>query len=225
MPGDGDFAYLLVPSDGKPSRRWRASKPDLKVKVVCESCNSKWMSHLETEAKPILGPLIRGDERILSREDQRKIAIWAIKTAMMWQFMSHIQPISSSIMRELYEDSATPPGNAQVWIGACLAEAGYSYPVSLTVKPKGASSDAAVNAYGATFSIGHAAFQVFGHELPGVRGGRRFADGSRLAHGLLPIWPFAEVATFPTAHVWTLGQLEEIGRHSWGPDLPKEATA
>jgi len=181
------------------------------------------MSNIENRAKPFLGSLIQGHGRTLHREGQRELAVWGIKTAMMWQFTSKTRPIPPAIMKALYADDSKPPGNAQVWIGAYTGEAGYSYPVSLSVRPKGAGLDAAVDAYGATFTVGHVAFQVFGHELPGVGGGRRFADGSLLARGFSPIWPFVEPATFPTSHVWTLKQLEEAGRYSWGPDLPDES--
>lgn len=222
LPGEGEFDHRIMSEEG-PERRWRAPAPDIKVKVVCQPCNSGWMSNIENRAKPFLGSLIQGHGRTLHREGQRELAVWGIKTAMMWQFTSKTRPIPPAIMKALYADDSKPPGNAQVWIGAYTGEAGYSYPVSLSVRPKGAGLDAAVDAYGATFTVGHVAFQVFGHELPGVGGGRRFADGSLLARGFSPIWPFVEPATFPTSHVWTLKQLEEAGRYSWGPDLPDES--
>jgi hypothetical protein len=63
---------------------------------------------------------------------------------MMWQFTSKTRAISPAIMKALYADDSKPPGNAQVWIGAYTGEAGYSYPVSLSAKPKGAGLDTAV---------------------------------------------------------------------------------
>ena len=37
-----------------------------KVRKVCKSCNSGWMSRLETAAKPVLTPIIRGKNATLS---------------------------------------------------------------------------------------------------------------------------------------------------------------
>jgi hypothetical protein len=55
------------------------------VKVVCASCNNTWMSALETEAKPVLLPLIEGKRRVedLSDEEASTLARWTFKTAFM----------------------------------------------------------------------------------------------------------------------------------------------
>src|SRR5581483_12340242 len=54
-----------------------------KVKCACRSCNSGWMSDLETDGSSVLGPLIDGRSTHLSALQQRLIAAWAIKTAMV----------------------------------------------------------------------------------------------------------------------------------------------
>jgi hypothetical protein len=51
---------------------------------ICRSCNNGWMSNLESEAMPLLLPLIRGDRLVseLSAEEARQIAVWATKTVL-----------------------------------------------------------------------------------------------------------------------------------------------
>lgn len=55
------------------------------VKVVCAFCNNTWMSALETEAKPVLLPLIEGKRRVEDLSDQEActLARWTFKTAFM----------------------------------------------------------------------------------------------------------------------------------------------
>jgi hypothetical protein len=69
-----------------PMLRHKAA--DREVKVVCQhECNGGWMCDLEGVAKPLLTPLILGDAADLSKHDQKLIAFWVTKTAMMLQFI------------------------------------------------------------------------------------------------------------------------------------------
>jgi hypothetical protein len=52
-------------------------------RVVCTSCNNHWMSDLEKAAKPILVPMILGQQTVLTMAEQLSVACWAIKTAMV----------------------------------------------------------------------------------------------------------------------------------------------
>jgi hypothetical protein len=45
--------------------------------------NHRWLSYLEAAAKPVLAPLILGQRRELSANDQRLIAAWACETAFV----------------------------------------------------------------------------------------------------------------------------------------------
>src|SRR5260370_28165312 len=56
---------------------------DFKLKGVCSTCNNGWMSELETEVRPILGPIVQDLSIQLDLEDQKKIARWAFKTAIV----------------------------------------------------------------------------------------------------------------------------------------------
>jgi hypothetical protein len=54
-------------------------------KSICRDCNNTWMSRLESEAKPLLLPLIEGmlAGGALSIDERRLLARWAFKTAFM----------------------------------------------------------------------------------------------------------------------------------------------
>lgn len=63
---------------------WKAKAPNFRVNDVCSECNNGWMSQLEEVARPILLPMLRGDERVrLSPNDTRVFERWIVKTAMV----------------------------------------------------------------------------------------------------------------------------------------------
>jgi hypothetical protein len=67
-------------------REWKMKKLDHTVRVVCEHCNSGWMSReLEVPAKRLLTPMLLGQPQHanLGHERQRLIAAWSLKTALM----------------------------------------------------------------------------------------------------------------------------------------------
>src|SRR4051794_20007268 len=58
---------------------------DLKARVVCEPCNSGWMSQFDNEAKDILLPMLQVHGRELHRGGQEKLATWALMKAMVFE--------------------------------------------------------------------------------------------------------------------------------------------
>jgi hypothetical protein len=52
------------------------------ARVVCDSCNSGWMSTLESAAQPILGPLLTGKSETIRGTDLTVAFRWAVKTAI-----------------------------------------------------------------------------------------------------------------------------------------------
>lgn len=89
------------------------------VKRVCKSCNEGWMSDLETESKPILLPLVFGDKPNvqLSPNDQRVLATWALKTAIVADFFGKEPYLPSSVYRQLFEKRC-PPKTCLVFVSA-----------------------------------------------------------------------------------------------------------
>lgn len=82
-----------------------------KLRRVCSDCNNIWMSGIETDVKPILSPMILGEQIELDEEDQRKLACWiTLKTIIIDSY----QPQSSAIsqeQRDLFSSLKSPPPN------------------------------------------------------------------------------------------------------------------
>lgn len=98
-----------------PLMRHKAA--DRKVKVVCQDCNGGWMSDLEVAAKPVLVPMIRGEQT--EPVDQTLLSFWAAKTAMMLQFMhpEELRGIPVAHYQHVYEQHEAPQ-DMRVWLTA-----------------------------------------------------------------------------------------------------------
>jgi hypothetical protein len=66
--------------DGATTRTFRGRTFGLQLRKVCRSCNGGWMGRLESQAKPVLTPMILGRQQsTLSIDDQATIANWVAK--------------------------------------------------------------------------------------------------------------------------------------------------
>jgi hypothetical protein len=95
---------------------------DIRVNRVCGTCNNGWMSRLEEDSIDVLTPLITGldDVELLSLREQRQIALWATKTAMMSD-LTQAEPLLPFAQRSRLRTHRAIPGGTRVWIGACDA--------------------------------------------------------------------------------------------------------
>jgi hypothetical protein len=102
-----ESAVKLQPGDPR-SRR---------VKCVCGSCNSGWMSKLQQRAKPILLPLIRGERTTLGLAAQQTAAAWIAMAVMVAEFDDPAWVTISQEDRDwLYRTNLAPP-SWRIWIG------------------------------------------------------------------------------------------------------------
>lgn len=56
---------------------------EVRLPCVCQKCNNNWMSRMETTVKKFLGPMIEDLTVVLDRQNQRNLAEWAVKGAMI----------------------------------------------------------------------------------------------------------------------------------------------
>lgn len=86
---------------------------EITVETVCKDCNHHWMSDLETQASPMLKPMLKGGTQGLSIEQQVLIAQWATKTAMT---LDQTFPVvrerifTAEQCKQLMERKLPPPG-------------------------------------------------------------------------------------------------------------------
>jgi hypothetical protein len=98
-----------------------AASIETTVKRVCESCNNGWMSVLEEKAKPLLTPMIMGDNLPVTRtlSELRILATWGLKTYLMLNFYyaKHERFVPGSLYSQFFRRQL-PPQQCAIWIAA-----------------------------------------------------------------------------------------------------------
>lgn len=77
---------LVITPESIPGKVQRGSMLQRKIRQVCRSCNSGWMSVIVNEAKQFAEPLIQGAQITLNASAQTKLASWIAITSMMAEF-------------------------------------------------------------------------------------------------------------------------------------------
>jgi hypothetical protein len=146
--------------EGGPTRAWHAFRLDQQVRMACQECNGGWMSDLESKIQPVIEPMILGRRQVrLSLPAQILISTWAIKTAMVTEYLikAHQRYFAQNERRDLMESGVLAVPGAHVWIGCFGLEnkGSKGLMAGLTLQ------DRAVIAHVSVFALGHFAVQVF----------------------------------------------------------------
>src|SRR5262249_11340205 len=98
---------------------WSSIGLDFQVRKVCGPCNNGWTSRLEAQSISALDSLINTLQlQILSLAEQRQIALWATKTAMMLD-NTQSAPIISPVQLARMRTHRAIPAGTRVWLSAC----------------------------------------------------------------------------------------------------------
>jgi hypothetical protein len=76
------------------------------------------MSQMETTTSPILLPLIRGEATKLTERMQRILAAWAVKTAMVAEYLDRSHNVTPQAQRTFLMHNKVPSDSWHVWICA-----------------------------------------------------------------------------------------------------------
>lgn len=98
-------------------RRRSGNPAGRREQMVCRACNSGWMSQVETKVIPVLTPLIYGQATDLSPDDQAILALWADKTAIVWEYADDKPVVSTKAHRRGMKAELAAMPNSRVWIG------------------------------------------------------------------------------------------------------------
>jgi len=172
---------------------WGGPDLDIKVKRVCGTCNSGWMSDLENEAKPYLTPLILGEAVVLDRRAREIVAAWTFLRVVMAEYTHPRQiAVPEFHRRWLYKERRPPRQGVYIWLAGYSGEdwaAFYRHvPLATHKRPIGSGyRPGHMNAYGVTFAVYKLVFQVFG-TTTAMPGGDIQQRGT-LGASTLRIWP------------------------------------
>ena len=88
-------------------------------RVVCESCNTGWMSRIEGVTEPILGPMTQGVGTSLDERAQIAVATWLVKSALIVARQGN--PVHAAMYREAFDQfyrDRRPTDNYEIYVGA-----------------------------------------------------------------------------------------------------------
>jgi hypothetical protein len=98
-------------------KKYQGTVNSIKLRVVCERhCNNGWMSILETQAKPVLTPLIKDERCELGEAAQKILSRWiAVKVIVAEHERRDLVATSSEDRRAVMNGVVS--GKWQIWIG------------------------------------------------------------------------------------------------------------
>jgi hypothetical protein len=187
---------------GRPFEEREYSKPaySVTVGVVCERCNNRWMSDLESRAKLYLEPMLQNHGRLLHEGGQRLLATWALKTSMMLEHMHGAgrRCIPSQEYEHLFSHSE-PSERIRIWMAsyegsyavAVGSAGGFDVQMAGEVLREWEPDRGLRDVWAVTILFGPVVFQVSGTTIPWL------LDGVELQtmkmHG---IWPYQHSFTW-----------------------------
>lgn len=161
-----------------------------KVRVVCQPCNSGWLSRLEERTKPILIPMICGDRCNLTPEYQQVLSAWAAKTSTVADCVLPRDNRISQDEKVWIMERQEPPQTWHVWIAAYNGEswrdlALYQHRGKLQSSPVRSPTINFHYIHSTTFGLGHMLFLVVGTTWDQIHTKFTGLEG----HGLFQIYP------------------------------------
>jgi len=191
----GPWIRAFNSSEG-PSAQHDHAELDWTRKVVCETCNTGWMSDIEYKhAQPIMGPLIAGEIDIpINQSNARSIALFAFKTAVIVDTLrKNATPFFSRRIRNTFRTNLSIPLDVNIWI--CAYATGTNRADMFSTYYKGKSPFMGpLECHVCTYGVGCLAFQVV--TIKSLWNGRVFPanDFDKLS---VPLWP-----NIPLGFVW-----------------------
>jgi len=180
------------------------------------------MSNLETDAQPILTPMINGRKTRLTKIAQRTVAAWAFKTAVIGEQITPSAARTPNEHRHWLRDHAEPPAAAFVFIAATdakwIGDTHYGGIYMFADSSAGILPAGTPIAYGATLVIRHLALQV----VAGLIEDAAFAHQAPLNASVRRIWPSIAAFEWPPGPVLTPPALDALANHWRGSGEPVE---
>jgi hypothetical protein len=100
-------------------KRGQGHSGSKKIRNVCNTCNETWLSNdVEVPAKPILIPLLNGEQSEIIHYMQQILAAWATKTVMTAEYVHPSKVVIHQTERTWFRENLTPPNGWNVWIGS-----------------------------------------------------------------------------------------------------------
>jgi hypothetical protein len=140
---------------------WRSSKLNSKTNVVCEKCNTGWMSQLVNRTKLVAKEMILNcQEATLHATDIVTIAAFAFcKSVVADHSHSNREPFFTFAERNLFRQTLSIPRGVQMWLTSMPIQHGLFKSMTLEA-PQNTPKRFELNIF--TYGLGHLVIQVAG---------------------------------------------------------------
>ncbi len=178
-----------------------------KLKVVCGSCNSGWMSILQNTAKPVLLPLLTREHGAIAADEREILAKWTTMFTFVYSTSAPEYTTLKDSQRCAFMANKAPP---QHWLYWCAPFDGLSSPAihfgianSKSIGPmSGRDDEIDIPVAHVTFcGAGGICFAIFGTNVEG--GFQPLAQIVTMAvtqAGFVQLWPSDGLYVRPNAH-------------------------
>lgn len=181
-----------------------------KLRIVCEDCNTGWMSRLQEHAKAVLVPVLESHEFVLYRKDQQLLARWCAMFVMTNEFSNNDETkiAVTPAERAYIMKRDRVPANWRIWIGRYKRSnqdglwAHHSIPIGDGKHIVQTTNDdrPIANTQATTFSVGELYVTVLSSALTEVV--RRWHFGTEGQRLLRQIWPVVDaIIHWPPAYM------------------------
>lgn len=130
------------------------------VNSICRDCNGGWMSRLESATKPVLGPMIYGQDATLPVSAQEILCRWAVKTAIVFQSRNPSSAAVTEQQRRRFCGPLHPLAAATDIQIAAFREPGDKVLCAHWYLAGSSRHDSTVDCFIATFLLGRCVLQV-----------------------------------------------------------------
>ncbi|MGK5442143.1 hypothetical protein ACSNN7_10010 [Micromonospora sp. URMC 105] len=180
--------------------RGRETSPMGPKARACLDCNTRWMSVLEIDAKPLIADMW-DHRRELEPHDQEVLATWATKMAVLVDGSAPQPLILRGLAHEL-RVTRRPPTGTWVWASGFVGPTNYlsAWAKPLRLKPRDGQIPAEPNAVCITFTAFRIVFQVV---ITLYRGVYDVTASEDVGHLLMPLWPLDK-----TPRLWPPGAFD-----------------
>ena len=97
--------------------QWSGTAFQDALPIVCIDCNTRWMSAMEQDVAPILGPMmLHGGQATLPPRFQAKLAAWAVKTAMVANYLPPTHELIPDVQYDDFYVSKKPLPGHLAWV-------------------------------------------------------------------------------------------------------------
>lgn len=174
--------------DGEPEI---TESQEVRIPCVCATCNNGWMSRLEVKCKHLIGFLLEDGALTLDLDQQKFLAEWALKMAMVNDAYEKHDRFFTDAERHAFknENRAIPHGTG-IWAtrfdGRTLSSIGSIFKLGL------ANRSGLVEGHVYTVTVGHLSLQVLSLHEKGDQGITRVnvaASPLKWDEILIRIWP------------------------------------